>query len=75
MYAPALLANAEALQAGEKVWEAEIDGAIWTQQTFPYQVKCLQWINEQYQALSAEDRGRVDLILAGTGCEALLLRE
>ena len=75
MYAPALLANAGALQAGEKVWEAEIDGATWTQQTFPYQVKCLQWINEQYQALSSKDRGRVDLILAGTGCEALLFAQ
>ena len=75
MYAPALLANAKALQAGEKTWKAEIDGALWTQQTFPYQVKCLNWINEQYQALSADDRGRVERILADTGCEALLFAE
>ena len=38
----------------------------------PYQAKCLMWINEQYRALSVEDRARVDRILAGTGCEALL---
>ena len=73
VYAPALLANSRAVQAGEKTWEAEIDGALWTQQTFPYQAKCLKWINEQYQALGTEDRARVDGILAGTGCEALLL--
>jgi glutathione S-transferase len=73
MYVPAMLANARAVQAGEKTWEAEIDGALWTQQTFPYQAKCLQWINAQYQALSAEERARVDRIFAGTGCEALLL--
>ena len=73
MYVPALLANSGALQAGEKSWEAEIDGSPWTQPTFPYQAKCLNWINEQYQALDTEDRARVDRIVAGTGCELLFL--
>ncbi|MDB9734139.1 glutathione S-transferase N-terminal domain-containing protein [Porticoccaceae bacterium] len=72
VYVPALLANSRAVHAGEKTWEAEIDGARWTQPTFSYQAKCLMWINEQYQALSVKDRARVDRILAGTGCEALL---
>ena len=72
MYVPALLANARAVEAGEKNWEAEIDGAPWTQQTFPYQAKCLKWINEQYQALGQGDRARVDALLDGTGCEAVL---
>lgn len=71
-YVPALLANARAAQAGDKTWETEIDGARWTQQTFPYQAKCLMWVNQQYQALSVNDRARVDRILQGTGCEALL---
>ena len=71
-YVPAQLANAKAVQAGEKTWETQIDGALWTQPTFPYQAKCLQWVNEQYQALSADDRSRVDRILEGPGCEALL---
>jgi glutathione S-transferase len=73
VYVPALLANAKAVEAGEKTWEDEIDGAPWTQQTFPYQAKCLMWINEQYRALGDDDRGRVDALLAGTGCEAMLL--
>ena len=73
VYAPALLANARAVESGEKSWEAEIDGSSWTQQTFPYQAKCLMWINEQYRALGDDDRGRVDALLAGTGCEAMLL--
>jgi glutathione S-transferase len=72
VYAPALLANARAVEAGEKTWETEIDGATWTQQTFPYQAKCLLWINEQYRALGDADRGRVDALLDGTGCEAML---
>jgi hypothetical protein len=73
VYVPALLANAKAVAAGEKTWEAEIDGAPWTQQTFPYQAKCLKWINEQYQTLGDDDRARVDALLAGTGCEAVIL--
>ena len=71
VYAPAMLANAAAAEAGEKTWQAEIDGASWEQQTFPYQVKCLGWLREQYAALSGDDRARVDALLRGTGCEAL----
>ncbi|MDG1662532.1 MAG: glutathione S-transferase C-terminal domain-containing protein [Pseudomonadales bacterium] len=72
MYAPAQLANARAVQAGDKTWDAEIDGAPWTQQTFPYQGKCLQWTNECYRALSESDRASVDTLLEGTGVEAML---
>ncbi len=72
VYAPAQLANAAAVEAGEKNWEAEIDGLPWVQPTFPYQAKCLRWTREQYQALSDDDRARVDAVLDGTGCEAML---
>ncbi len=72
VYAPALLANAAALEAGNDTWEAEIDGAPWTQKTFPYQAKCLRWIREEYEALSVSDRGKVDAVFDGTGCETLL---
>jgi glutathione S-transferase len=75
VYVPALLANARAVEAGEKSWETEIDGAAWTQQTFPYQARCLSWINEQYRALDVADRERVDALLAGTGCESMLSTE
>jgi glutathione S-transferase len=71
-YAPALLANAEALQAGREQMETTIDGKPWQQPTFPYQAKCLQWINEEYRKLDATAKSQVDEILAGTGCEAIL---
>jgi glutathione S-transferase len=74
VYVPALLANAAALQAGEAHWETEIDGRPWRQQTFPYQGKCLAWINEEFQALDAVSREAVLSILAGTGCELLIQR-
>jgi len=73
VYVPALLANAKALQDGEKEWQTEIDGARWVQQSFPYQGKCLQWINEQYRALRQTDKQKVGELLSGTGCEHLIL--
>ncbi|MFT5483020.1 MAG: glutathione S-transferase [Halieaceae bacterium] len=72
VYAPAQLANLKAVQAGERTWEAEIDGASWSQQTFPYQAKCLRWTNELYQALSSPDRAKVDTLIAETGIESML---
>ena len=72
VYAPALLANARALEADEPHWETLIDGVTWTQQTFAYQGKCLQWINQQFQALSESQQAEVLALLSGTGCETLL---
>ena len=60
------------MQAGEKTWECEIDGALWTQQTFPYQAKCLKWTNEHYQALGDADKAKVDKLLEGTGVATML---
>ncbi|KGE05111.1 glutathione S-transferase N-terminal domain-containing protein [Pseudohaliea rubra] len=72
VYAPALLANAAAVSAGDAEWETDIDGASWRQRSFPYQAKCLGWIREHYAALDDAARGRVASLLAGTGCEALV---
>ncbi|GIT33588.1 MAG: glutathione S-transferase [Gammaproteobacteria bacterium] len=47
-YAPFLLANAEAVDAGKEEWEAEIDGKLWKQMSFVYQAKCLTWIREEF---------------------------
>jgi len=71
-YAPALLANAKSLQAGEEQMQTTIDGKPWEQPAFPYQAKCLQWINAEYQKLNAATKTQVDAILKGTGCESLL---
>ena len=71
-YVPALLANAKAIENEEKEWETEIDGCIWRQKSFPYQAKCLKWINEEYNMLSKIDMEKVDNLLDGTGCEKIL---
>jgi glutathione S-transferase len=71
VYAPFLLANARALERGAERVECEIDGRPWVQRPFPYQGRCLAVLRERYRALGAGDRGSVDRMLAGSGCEAL----
>jgi glutathione S-transferase len=72
VYAPALLANARALMQGEATFSTTIDGHAWSQPVFPYQARCLQWIREQFAALSGADQNVIRGLLDGTGCEALL---
>lgn len=73
-YVPVMLANARALEQGLDEVEAQVDGKPWVQPPFPYQGKCLQWLRIEYARLDDTDRKRVDAMLAGTGCEALLAR-
>ena len=73
-YVPALLANAQALQNGEQEVHTTIDGKPWQQPVFPYQAKCLQWINREYQLLDEPAQAQIDTILNGTGCDALLFK-
>lgn len=70
-YAPAMVANAKAVMAGEKTFETEIDGRPWMQPVFKYQAKCLQWLRDDYSALSDNERGAVAALMDGTGCEQL----
>jgi hypothetical protein len=71
-YAPFMLANAAAIDAGSERMECEIDGRKYWQKSFGYQRKCLGWLRETYERLAGDDRAFVDATLAGTGCEALL---
>lgn len=70
-YPPVMLANAKAVMAGAPEVEATVDGQAWTQQPFPYQAKCLQWLRQSRDGLSAGDRARLDAVLAPSGCMAL----
>jgi len=71
-YVPVMLANAQAALAGDKAFETRIDGALWRQPTFAYQLKCVQWIRAEYEKLEGDDRTAVQQVLDGTGCEKLL---
>jgi glutathione S-transferase len=67
VYAPLLAANAKAVAAGALEVTTEIDGQPWVQQPFAYQAKCLTWLREEYAALAAGDRAKVDAALKGSG--------
>jgi glutathione S-transferase len=71
VYAPFLLGNAAAIEAGAEQVETTIDGRPWVQKPFPYQAKCLRWLREAYAGLAADDHAAVDALLEGTGCELL----
>ena len=60
VYAPFLIANAQALNSKAAEVRTEIDGRPWVQQPFPYQGKCLKWLRETHTALSSDDRRFVD---------------
>lgn len=64
---PQLLANAHAVRAGKKEFETRIDGSAWVQPSFPYQLKCLVWIREEFATLSAEDQQIARNILEHAG--------
>src|SRR5208283_541213 len=71
VYAPFLIANARALANRASEVRCEIDGLPWVQQRFPYQGKCLKWLREGRDGLSAGDRKFVDSVLESTGAEAI----
>ena len=75
VYVPALLENNKALENGDETWETEIDGSTWSQKTFNYQGKCLQWINQEFYALTDMDQKRLLDLFEGTGCDKLLMKE
>ena len=72
VYIPCLIANANAYKNGDELWETSIDGEIWKQKTFPYQVKCLNWIKDEFNKLSADDKKTTLNLISGSGCEKIL---
>ena len=72
VYAPCLIANANAIAAGETTFETRIDGKVWLQDVFPYQAKCLAEIRAAYKALDASAQAQVNEWFSGTDCEALI---
>ena len=70
-YVPVMLENARAAAAGHQSFSLDLNGAEWTQRTFPYQAKCVRRLREAFSALDGADQSAVLGILDGTGCEAL----
>lgn len=63
VYAPFLLANARAIEAGEKTFRMEVDGLPYEQGTFGYQVKCLQALRQRFAGLPDAAKNDVRAVL------------
>ena len=74
VYIPALLANAQGIATNTESWKTQIDEATWEQKCFPYQAKCLKWINDEFNELNENDQSLVSSFLSKTGCEKLILK-
>jgi len=74
MYVPFMLANARAVELGQKEVRVALDNgqAIWEQPSFKYQAKCVRWLREAYEQLMDADRKWLDSQLIGTECLGLL---
>jgi len=68
VYFPFLLANAQAMEQGKETFSLSLLGATYEQGTFKYQVKCLNWLRQEYAGLTGEVKDRVDGVLKETGC-------
>ena len=73
VYLPFLEANAKAFEANAKTFTFSALGAQYSQGTFKYQVKCLQWLRDEVKALSGDTRERTLAVLDATNCLKALL--
>ncbi|WP_374528379.1 glutathione S-transferase N-terminal domain-containing protein [Novosphingobium sp.] len=63
VYAPFLLANAQALEDGAETFAMEAMGLPYRQGTFKYQAKCLRELRHRYRALEPAARADADAVL------------
>jgi len=67
-YLPVMRANAQALLSGTKEFTTTVDGKPWSQQSVPYQGKCLRWLREEFDALGSDDKTLATFILNQHDC-------
>lgn len=68
VYFPFLIANAEALERGDKEFHCSGYGLPYTQGTFKYQVKCLAELRARFAALSSAAKERLESDLKNSDC-------
>lgn len=73
VYAPYLIANANAVLNQQSEFECEIDGALWKQNTFVYQAKCLRWIRDEFERLDDAAQTQVMSLATECGFSSLLI--
>ena len=71
-YTPVMLQNEEAINSGKTKVETFVRGKPWTQEIFPYQAKCLNWLRIEFSKLELSERQRISEMFSGTGCDLLI---
>ena len=72
VHQPTMMANAAAYELGEKTFTTTVDGKLWQQPTFAYQVKCLRWINERYMQLNDDHAQLANDVLERANLQAMI---
>jgi hypothetical protein len=69
------MANARAIDAGEKEVRCRLDGGAvdWIQPSFKYQRKCVAWLQEEHAQLSPQGAKWVGEAVVGSGLAGLLV--
>jgi hypothetical protein len=70
-YVPFLIANARAFADGKNELDTTIDGQRWVQPVFPYQVKCLETLQQEKNKMTPDGQVALSKLFTGTGCELL----
>ena len=56
VYTPYMLANEQSILSGKNTLKTEIDGRDWEQAPFPYHIKCLNKLREEYSNLGSKNK-------------------
>ena len=73
-YVPVMLANAKAMNDGNELVEATVEGEHWQQTAFPYQARCVAELRNEFARLASHEREKVLEVLEGTGCELMFAK-
>lgn len=71
VYLPFLAANAAAVESREETFSVELEGKLYSQVVFKYQVKCLDELKTRYQSLPKEAKDIVDGLIGEAGIKIL----
>ena len=71
VYLPFLAANAAAVESREETFSVELEGKLYSQVVFKYQVKCLDELKTRYLSLPKEAKDIVDGLIGEAGIKIL----
>ena len=68
IHLPLLVAQVQALQAGQGDFSVQVRGHTWQAKVDPYKLKCLAWLRQAWAALPAASQEQLTPMLQETAC-------